>query len=145
VTQRLANLGIAPERVQFTNRLTREQYMALYHQIDLTLDTFPYNGHTTSFDSLWMGVPLVSLYGDTAVSRAGLSILSNLGLPELATNDPNRFVEIAVDLVRALEALASMRAGLRELMAQSPLMDQKRYAANVERSFRVMWEQWCSA
>src|SRR6185437_3637656 len=79
----LASQGVERARVQFVDLQPREQYLRTYHRIDIALDTFPYNGHTTSLDALWMGVPVVTLAGQSAVSRAGLSQLSNLGLGEL--------------------------------------------------------------
>ena len=78
----------------------REQYLELYHEIDLGLDTFPYNGHTTSLDAFWMGVPVVTLAGQTVVGRAGVCQLSNLGLPELIARGTEQFVQIAVELAK---------------------------------------------
>ena len=91
----LAQQGIASERVLFSGFRPFAEYLALYHQIDLGLDTFPYNGHTTSLDALWMGVPVVTLVGQTVVGRAGLSQSSNLGLTELVTRTPDEFVQRA--------------------------------------------------
>ena len=108
------------------------------------LDTLPYNGHTTSLDSFWMGVPVVTLVGKTVVGRAGLSQLSNLGLTELVAQTPEQFVQIACDLARDLERLKTLRSELRQRMLDSPLRDVARFAKNVEAAFRSMWEQWCS-
>lgn len=136
---RLGQYSIDPGRIEFTGRLPRPRYMELYHRIDVSLDTFPYNGHTTSFDALWMGVPVLSLYGQTAVSRGGLSILSNLGLERWATDDADLFVEIAVDLATHLTELAQWRANLRKRLEQSPLMDCNRFAHNVESVYQQIW------
>jgi predicted O-linked N-acetylglucosamine transferase (SPINDLY family) len=141
----LAKMGIDPTRVEFFSRRPRPQYLELYHRIDITLDTLPYNGHTTTMDSLWMGVPVVSRLGATPVGRAGLSILTNLGLADelLARTDDN-FVQIATDLARDADRLAQFRRTLRTRMKQSPLMDAPRFARNVEDAYRQMWKQWCS-
>src|SRR5262249_40257316 len=77
-----AREGLAADRVEFVEPCPRPEYFERYHRLDIVLDTFPYNGHTTSLDALWMGVPVVSLAGPTRVSRGGASILHNLGCPE---------------------------------------------------------------
>jgi predicted O-linked N-acetylglucosamine transferase (SPINDLY family) len=141
----LAKMGIDPVRVEFLSRRPRPQYLQLYHRIDITLDTLPYNGHTTTMDSLWMGVPVVSRLGATPVGRAGLSILSNVGLAdELLARTDDDFVQIATDLARDADRLAQFRQTLRTRMKQSPLMDAPRFARNVEDAYRQMWKQWCS-
>jgi predicted O-linked N-acetylglucosamine transferase (SPINDLY family) len=141
---RLAQEDVAAERVTFVTPQPRTSYLEQYHGIDLGLDTSPYNGHTTSLDALWMGVPVVTLAGETVVGRAGVSQLSNVGLPELIADRPERYVEIAVALAHDLSRLAELRATLRERMQHSPLMDAPRFARNVEAAYRHMWRQWCS-
>ena len=91
----LAEEGVARDRVIFVAHQPRQQYLQYYHGIDVGLDTVPYNGHTTSLDSFWMGVPVVTLVGQTVVGRAGLCQLTNLGLPELIASSPERYVQIA--------------------------------------------------
>ena len=132
-------LGVAAGLVDFAAYQPRAAYLELYHQIDLGLDTFPYNGHTTSLDSLWMGVPVVSRTGRTAVSRAGLSLLANLGLGELATPSPAEFVRIATTLAGDPGRLAALRGGLRGRMEKSPLMNAARFTRNLEQAYREMW------
>jgi predicted O-linked N-acetylglucosamine transferase (SPINDLY family) len=135
--------GLTADRIEFSDRLSRENYLALYNRIDVGLDTFPYNGHTTSLDSYWMGVPVVTLVGATPVSRAGWSQLSNLGLTELAAETSVDFVRIASTLARDLPRLAVLRDGLRERMRHSPLMDGVQFARGIESAYRTMWRQWC--
>jgi predicted O-linked N-acetylglucosamine transferase (SPINDLY family) len=142
--ERLEQLGISAARVVFVAHQPRPRYLELYHGIDLMLDTFPYNGHTTSLDALWMGVPVVTLVGGTTVGRAGLSQLTNLGLPELAAQAPEEFVRIAVQLAGDLPRLAGLRATLRERMQSSPLMDAPRFARGIEAAYRTMWHRWCA-
>jgi len=135
--------GVTPERILFVDRQPLADYLRLYQRIDVCLDTFPANGHTTSLDSLWMGVPVVSLIGQTAIGRGGLSQLTNLGLTDLVADTPDRFVQIAAELAGDLPRLSQLRAGLRERMQSSPLMDGKRFARNMEVAFRDMWRRWC--
>jgi len=92
-----------------------------------------------------MGVPVVTLPGDMPVSRAGLSILSSLGLREFVASSEEDYVRIAVELAENLPRLADLRTTLRAQMRASPLMDPLRFARNVEAAYRSMWERWCSA
>jgi predicted O-linked N-acetylglucosamine transferase (SPINDLY family) len=135
--------GISPDRIELIARRPRLQYLELYHRIDVGLDTFPYNGHTTSLDSYWMGVPVVTLVGRMVVGRAGLSQLSNLGLPELIARTPQQYVRIVADLAGNLPRLAELRRTLRARMQASPLMDAPRFARNIESAYRRMWRNWC--
>jgi predicted O-linked N-acetylglucosamine transferase (SPINDLY family) len=142
---RLSQDGIDPERIEFVGHLPRRKYLQMYHRLDIGLDSFPYNGHATSLDSFWMGVPVVTLVGQRVVSRAGWCQLSNLGLTELAGHTPEQFVQIAVELAKDLPRLAALRATLRQRMEQSPLMDAPKFARNVEAAYRQMWRTWCES
>jgi predicted O-linked N-acetylglucosamine transferase (SPINDLY family) len=137
--------GIDPVRIQFIPMQSHQGYLKLYHRIDIGLDSFPYNGHTTSLDSFWMGVPVVTLMGQTAVSRAGWCQLSNLGLTELAGRTPDEFVGIAVELAGNLSKLKQLRETLRQRMEQSPLMDAPMFTRSIESAYRQMWKTWCAA
>jgi protein O-GlcNAc transferase len=137
-------LKVEANRIEFLSFQPRPQYLQTYHRIDLGLDTFPYNGHTTSLDSLWMGVPVVSLMGQTVVSRAGFSQTSNLGLAdELVAKSEDQFVEIAKKLSGDFNHLSQLRSTLRQRMEQSPLMDGKLFARGMETIFRDLWIRWC--
>jgi predicted O-linked N-acetylglucosamine transferase (SPINDLY family) len=127
-----------PTRIEFTPFLPRQDYLAQYRDIDLCLDTFPYNGHTTSLDAFWMGVPVVTRVGETVVGRAGWSQLNNLGLTELAAWSDEDFVAIAAALATDLPKLAGLRAGLRAQMEASPLMDAPKFAKDMEELYRKM-------
>ena len=135
--------GIAPERIEFSPFLLHQEYLQLYHRVDISLDTVPYNGHTTSLDSLWMGVPVVTLIGETIVGRAGFSQLCNLGLRDLAVRTPGEFVTLAAALARDLPRLTELRRTLRKRMEKSPLMDAKRFTTGVESAYRNLWRQFC--
>ena len=142
---RLAEEGVDRDRVTFVGYRPREQYLQLYHDIDIGLDTVPYNGHTTSLDSFWMGVPVVTLVGKTVVGRAGLCQLMNLGLPELIATSPKQYVHIVAELAGDLPRLCDLRATLRERMRASPLMDAPRFARNLETAYRNIWRRWCDS
>jgi predicted O-linked N-acetylglucosamine transferase (SPINDLY family) len=131
------------DRVDFVSRDSRRNYLQFYHRIDLGLDTLPYNGHTTSIDSLWMGVPVVTLVGRTVVGRAGFSQLSNVGLSELAATTAERFVELAANVAADLPRLTELRRTLRDRTRSSPLMDGERFARDIESAYRQMWLTWC--
>jgi predicted O-linked N-acetylglucosamine transferase (SPINDLY family) len=139
----LKTLSVDPARVLFQDFQPRAEYLEAYHAVDLCLDTFPYNGHTTSLDAMWMGVPVISLFGKSAVSRAGLSQTSNLGLSYLAARDADEFVSLAVHLAGDRERVRRLRATLRDRMIASPLMDAPRFARNVESAYRQAWRIWC--
>jgi predicted O-linked N-acetylglucosamine transferase (SPINDLY family) len=137
--QKFAARQIEPSRIEFVPFQPRQDYLREYHRIDLGLDTLPYNGHTTSLDSFWMGVPVVTRMGKTAVGRAGWGQLNNLGLGELAADTDEGFVKIAVELANDLSRLCQLRGELRERMRRSPLMDGPRFARNMEQIFRQVW------
>ncbi len=136
--------GIASHRLELVARTaTRRDYLQLFHQIDIPLDPFPYNGGTTTCDALWMGVPVLSLAGRTAVSRLGLSVLTNIGLPELVAGGEDEYVRLAAELAKDRPRLTELRGTLRARMRASPLMDAPRFARNIETAYRTMWQQWC--
>lgn len=141
--------GVAAERVGFFDylpaaaTLSQGALLGRYHEIDLALDTFPYNGMSTTLDALWMGVPVVSLVDRRNLGRAGLSLLSNVGLPEFAAPSVDAYVETAVRVSQDKAALAKLRAGLRARMQASPLLDAAGFTRKLEAGFRDMWVEWC--
>ncbi len=141
--RRLAAHRVAPARVNFVPYQPRAQYLSSYRDIDIGLDTFPYNGHTTSLDSLWMGVPVISRVGHTCVGRGGLSQLFQVGLSALAAETDEQFTAAAVALAADLPRLAALRAGLRRRITASPRMDAPRFARNLEASYRQLWREYC--
>jgi predicted O-linked N-acetylglucosamine transferase (SPINDLY family) len=143
ILDRMRREGIEPQRIRFAAVVPIKNYFELYHQIDIALDPFPYGGGTTTCDALWMGVPVVSLAGKTAVGRGGLSILSNIGLPELVADSEERYIRIASGLSHDPSRLGNLRSTLRQRMERSPLMDAPRFARNVETAYRQMWRSWC--
>jgi predicted O-linked N-acetylglucosamine transferase (SPINDLY family) len=139
-----ASAGIDPSRVEFVGHLPASDYYALYQRIDIALDTFPFAGGTTTCDALWMGAPVISLAGDTPVSRGGLSALSNVGLPELVARSTGEYARLAIELANDLPRLAQLRASLRGRMRSSPLMDEVGCVADLEAVYRTMWLAWCA-
>jgi predicted O-linked N-acetylglucosamine transferase (SPINDLY family) len=135
--------GVDPARMIACPSRPRPDYLRLFHQVDVCLDTFPYNGHTTTLDGMWMGVPTVSLTGRTHVQRAGLSVLSAAGLAELACPTEDAYVETVVGLANDLPRLADLRRTLRPRMAASPLCDGAGLARALEAAYRAMWRAWC--
>ena len=113
-------------------------------QVDIALDPFPFNGATTTFQALWMGVPVVSLAGETFISRATGSILHHAGLGDLTVDTPEAYVDCARDLAGNFEQLRTLRANLRERMTASPLCNAPAYALSVEAAYRDMWGRWCA-
>jgi protein O-GlcNAc transferase len=142
--ERLAAQDIAADRVNFVPYRPRADYLRSYHEIDLGLDTFPYNGHTTSLDSFWMGVPVITRIGETCVGRGGLSQLFHLNLLELAAPTNEAFISAAVALANDLPRLAALRQQLRARLEQSPLMDAKRFARSIEAAYRLIWHDYCA-
>jgi predicted O-linked N-acetylglucosamine transferase (SPINDLY family) len=137
--------GLPADRVELVPRVARDQYFALYRRVDVALDTFPYNGHTTTCDALWMGVPTVTLPGQTHVTRAGLSGLSAAGVADgLVADGPADYVSKAVALAGDVAQLLRFRASARDLARRSPLCDGPGHAARLARAYREAWAAWCA-
>lgn len=142
--ERLHRLGLPLERVALHGYVEGlAEHLALYHDIDVALDTFPYNGTTTTCESLWMGVPVISLVGDHHAGRVGLSLLNTLGLGEWVTQTAEEYIRVAIDLAQSEQAMthvAELRATLRNRMQQSPLCDGPTFTRKLENLYRRWWE-----
>lgn len=143
IVNRFAVHGIAVGRLTLEGSDTRAAYLAAYHRVDITLDPFPFPGGTTSAESLWMGVPVLTLTGDRFISRQGVGLLMNAGLPEWVAADADDYVARAVQHAGDLQRLASLRTGLRQQVLTSPLFDAARFAIHFEAALRGMWLGWC--
>jgi predicted O-linked N-acetylglucosamine transferase (SPINDLY family) len=143
--RRFAQHGVDNERVMIEARLTPDQFHRAFSQVDIALDPFPCNGATTTLDTLWNGVPVVTLAGHSCVSRAGVSMLSNVGLQELIAGSTSEYVEIAVRLAKDPTYLEQLRRELRVRLQASPMMDTPRFTAELEAAYRNMWRAWCSS
>ncbi len=136
--------GIESERIELLSwKQSVRGHLDIYNRIDIGLDTFPYNGTTTTCEAIWMGVPVIALAGNTHASRVGVSLLSNAGIPELIAKTYEEYIEIAINLAADIERLKALRGNLRSMMANSSLTDAKRFVVNLENSYRTMWEDWC--
>lgn len=140
-----AERGIASHRLDLLLRDPSPLgHLRWYDQMDIALDTFPYHGTTTTCEALWMGVPVVTLAGQTHVSRVGVSLLSSMGLADLVADSPDHYVQTAVSLAQNTTRLHELRSTLRQRMQHSPLMDGRRFARNIEDTYRAMWRTWCA-
>ncbi len=129
-------LGIRKDRIDVQRPKPRVEHLKLYGQIDIALDTYPYNGTTTTFEALWMGVPVVSLVGEHHMSRVGFSILTRFGMGFLAAPTPEEYVARATALAAKRQTLADMRAVMRETIAGASLCNTSRFVVNLEAAYR---------
>lgn len=141
--QQFAELGVDPGRITVCGWKSPVEHFETYSQVDIALDTFPYNGTTTTCEALWMGVPTVSLVGQCHASRVGLSILSRVGLEFFATSTPQEYVAKTLALASNRLALAQMRRSMRARIATSGLCHARAFARDVEAAYRAMWHRWC--
>lgn len=135
--------GIDPERIEIFGWMSMAEHFKLYQRMDIALDTYPYNGTTTTCEALWMGVPVVSLAGDHHVSRVGLSILTRIGMGSLCARNKQQYIVKAVSLASKIDALAKIRLAMRARIATSGLCSAKNFARDVENAYRQMWHRWC--
>jgi len=143
ISYRFSAHGIPAERLTLEGPEPRENYLAAYNRVDIALDPFPFPGGTTSVESLWMGVPVLTLAGERFLSRQGVGILKNAGLPEWIATDTADYVKRAVEHAGDLTRLATLRHGLRQQVLASPIFDAARFAGHFEAALRGMWGQWC--
>ena len=143
VRRALRDAGLDDSRAAFVGYQSLAAYLDTYREIDVALDSHPYGGGTTSCDALWMGVPVVTLAGRTAVSRAGTTLLCNVGLDDLVARSAEQYVELAAKLIRDTERLAELRRDLRTRLEASPIMDARLFARDFEAALRTGWCAWC--
>ena len=136
-----AERGVSSDRITLIGYQNGPDYMATYGQIDIALDTMPFAGGTTSFDALWMGLPLVTLAGERSSSRGGASILTSLGRPEWIARSPQEYIAIAQRLAADPQGLAAIRSGLRAELQASPLMDNAGFTRELEDLYRQAWDE----
>lgn len=142
---RFASAGIDPARVEILPfAADTRSHLAMYSRVHVGLDPTPYNGTTTTCEALWMGVPVVTLTGDRHASRVGTTLLHAIGKAEWCAADPEEFTRIAVGLARDPERLGSLRAGLRDALRRSPLVDGPSYGRRFHAAIRECWREWCA-
>ena len=139
-----ARHGVTSSQLEFLPRTGHRAYMEAFNRVDLHLDPYPYNGHTTTCDGLWMGVPIVSWAGQTAVSRLGLCLLGAIGLGDLVAQDAQQYIAKAVTLAQDRCRLRMLRGQLRQRMVSSVLCDAPRFTRALEGAYRALWARRCA-
>ena len=134
--------GVDRDRLVFEASLSREHILESYGRLDIGLDPFPYTGCTTSFESLWMGIPIITRTGDRFLSHAGESIMSNLSLPDWIARDAEDYVRIAIEKASDIKALADTRDNLRDRVIASPLMDADIFSRQLHEALGSVWARW---
>jgi predicted O-linked N-acetylglucosamine transferase (SPINDLY family) len=141
---RFAALGVARERVDLHGALPLEAHLALYHEIDIALDTYPWNGHTTTCLALHMGVPVVVLDGGRFGGRMGLSVLTRVGLTDWIASDTEHYIALAMERAQDVAGLCQVRQRLRNQLARSPLCDEVAFTRGLEAAYETLWRE-CAA
>jgi predicted O-linked N-acetylglucosamine transferase (SPINDLY family) len=142
-TNELERAGVECDRVTVCGLLARRQHLELYNQVDVALDTYPFNGCVTTLEGLWMGVPVITQVGEMTVARIGLTLLTQLGLSSFAAYSPDQYIRKAVALAANLKTLAKIRSSLRARMLASTLCDPSCHARELEAAYRQMWQDYC--
>ncbi|MBX9635291.1 MAG: glycosyltransferase, partial [Magnetospirillum sp.] len=137
--------GISPERIELRGDCGAEHPLAVYHDVDITLDPHPYSGSTVTFESLWMGVPVVTWPADAMVGRWSAALLGHLGLEPLIAAGPDDYVDRAAALAASAEWRSRLRTTLRQRVMASSLCDGAAKTRQVERLYRAFWRRWCKA
>lgn len=137
--------GVPPERVELVGEAEQPKLLQAYGEVDLALDPFPYSAGVTTLEAMWMGVPTVTLVGDTFAGRHSAAHLTAAGLSGFCTPSVDEYVAMAVDWTRRRDELAELRRGLRDRIAASPLCDPPRFAGNLSRELMRLWTEWCEA
>jgi predicted O-linked N-acetylglucosamine transferase (SPINDLY family) len=135
--------GIDADRIVLRGKTSRREHLATYGEIDIALDPFPQSGGVTTFESLWMGVPVITLLGERPQGRASASILIGVGLADAIATTPDDYVMKAVEWAGDRDRLGAMRAALRGRLRDSPFCDHRTYARAVEAAYRQFWRRWC--
>jgi predicted O-linked N-acetylglucosamine transferase (SPINDLY family) len=135
--------GIDLDRLSFKSRCSMEDYLQLYDQVDICLDTFPYNGGTTTWHAVWMGVPVLSISGETPLSRGGACILGAIGLSEFVAKDKEDFVRKGVAWSNNINQLSKLRTEMRTRIVQSVSGQPEVIAQSLIDALRNMWKRWC--
>ena len=143
MTDSFARHGIPAERLRFMGSSNRYDHLAAYGGVDIALDPFPLNGGVTTMEALWMGVPVVAMLGKATPARVSAAIMTSIGLPDWAAENPDDYVAIAAAKAADRAELATLRSGMRELFLKSPAGDIGLYTRAVERAYRDMWRRWC--
>lgn len=137
--------GIVAHRLDFSHRTSFAEQIAMYQDVDIALDTYPYSGVTTTFNSLWMGVPVVTLAGNVSAARSSHAILDGLGLADWSVATPAAYADSAIEHATDLSRLSQLRQQLRARLEKSAFMDGPRFTRQLEDAYRQMWRAYCAA
>jgi predicted O-linked N-acetylglucosamine transferase (SPINDLY family) len=135
ITNEFIKNGVKPNQLRYYEKLGKEEHFNLYNEVDIALDTFPYNGVTTSFEALWMGVPLIALKGDTHIGRVTYSILKNLNLTELFSYSKNDYINKAINLSTDIDGIIDYKSNLRQKLLNSNLLDSAKFTKELEEKY----------
>lgn len=141
--ERFVAQGLASDRLELRGPSAHHEMLEEYGDIDIALDPFPFNGGMTTLEALWMGVPVVTIAGKAVVSRQTVSVLENIGCPELAYPDVDGYIQGAIALAKDAQRLTALRRELRHRMANSPIRQPEMFARDLETLYRSMWQAWC--
>jgi protein O-GlcNAc transferase len=136
--------GIEAGRIDMRQHYFKDdssRYLSVYQDVDVSLDTFPWSGHTTACESLWMGVPVITLRGNRHAGRMVASVLTQIGLPDFIAESAEQYVARAVQVAQDIDGLARLRSELRDQVRNSPLCDGKKFTRNLEAAYREMWKR----
>ena len=131
--------GVSEKRIDLRGRTSQQEHLAVYQEIDISLDPFPHGGGITSTESVWMGVPVISLYGDRVASRAGATALCPLGLGDWVVTGESEYIELAQDWGQRLDELEQLRSDLRRRVEEQAQV----FPRQVEEAYRRIWQRWC--
>ncbi len=138
-------LGIKPDRIEICGRKSAVEHLAMYGEVDIGLDPYPYHGTTTTCEALWMGVPIISLLGDHHSCRVSLSLLKRLDMDYFVASTEEEYVAKASALAANTKSLSKIRATMRQRLAASDICNKSKFAANIEQAYRKMWHRWCQS
>jgi predicted O-linked N-acetylglucosamine transferase (SPINDLY family) len=141
ITKEFVSRGAHPEQVEVFPFMSTQRFLEFLNGVDVALDPWPYGGGTTTFQCLWMGVPVVTLAGRSAMSRNAIGPLAHAGLCDLVASDPADYVRTATELIADSDRLLRLRLTLRETMMHSPLTDGAAFTGSVERAYEAMWQR----
>ena len=139
----LASYGVDSKRIELRGSSSHQAHLATFHEVDIALDPFPQNGGISTWEALWMGVPVVTLAGRLSVQCNGRTVLAAAGLADLVAETPEDYLRIALFLAGTVPKMPDLRANVRRALQSSPLMDETGLVKDVEDAYRNMWRRWC--
>ena len=137
--------GITSNRLEiFPEMRSFSEHLSLYNKVDIALDTFPYNGTTTTCEALWMGVPIITLKGDRHAGRVGVSLLTRTEMTDFIADTIDEYIAKAIEFSGKIDLLADIRTNMRDRLSKSPLCNAQDFTRNLEETYRMLWRKWCT-